>query len=119
VWTLDELLAHLRFDGECLRWVGPENGSGYGFILWKGKRWLIHRLIWHLAGLPLPEGMVLDHSCHIRDCISYKHLELVTLAENSRRKDAEKFQVWISKWAEIKIWKKANYCCDKHHMQLA
>ena len=114
--THAELLEHLRFDGECLRWIGTENGNGYGRVTWKGKRYLVHRLIWELAGLNLPDYLVLDHTCHVRDCVSFKHLQLITLQQNTRNRDEDKRQIWLVKWEEMKAYRKANYCCDKHHI---
>ena len=37
----------------------------------------------------IPEGMTLDHLCRTRNCVNPAHMEVVTLAENNRRRAQE------------------------------
>lgn len=48
-----------------------------------------HKLAFEvLRGEPVPKGMELDHKCRHRDCINPGHLEIVTKAENLKRRGA-------------------------------
>lgn len=66
----------------CVEWTGCVNEKGYGRTTYKGGNWRVHRLVWHLAGGDLPEGLYLDHTCHNRKCFNVEHLRLTTPKEN-------------------------------------
>jgi len=80
----------------CLVWTGYYNPkSRYGtWSFWEDggtKNDLAHRLAWRLLVGPIPEGMVVDHGnpergCLNRGCGEPSHLELITQAENVRRR---------------------------------
>lgn len=65
----------------CRIWVGSKT-NGYGQMRTQGKAWLAHRLAYTLEVGPIPEGMDLDHTCHIRSCIRVSHLRIVTRKQN-------------------------------------
>jgi hypothetical protein len=75
----------------CWKWQGFVAPNGYG-QLWTGSRKngsgktvLAHRWSYeHFIG-PIPDGMVLDHTCRMRDCVNPAHLEPVTNRENLMR----------------------------------
>lgn len=81
----------------CYLWEGPTDESGYGLTHYNGKTKRVHRLFYELYLGEIPEGMVLDHTCHDpkkchlgvdcphRRCVNLVHLALVTRAENSAR----------------------------------
>ena len=69
----------------CTVWIGSTNSKGYGLATRDGKLELAHRVAWEAEKGPIPEGMVLDHRCRVRNCVTLAHLDLVTVAENSRR----------------------------------
>lgn len=46
---------------------------------------LVHRVVYTELVGPIPDGLVLDHLCRVRNCVNPKHLEPVTGAENLRR----------------------------------
>lgn len=69
----------------CIRWEGKKDNHGYGRIYCKGKNLIAHREEWEIVNGKIPEGMVLDHLCRVRDCINLEHLEIVTPAENTMR----------------------------------
>ena len=85
---------------ECIKWHKSLNERGYGQIWVNGKHWKAHRLAWAALYGEIPEGMVIDHTCHNaaaakgecdggvcehRACINIDHLELVSQGENVRR----------------------------------
>jgi hypothetical protein len=69
----------------CVEWVGAKDSDGYGRVMHKGKWTAAHRVKWEQRYGEVPEGMVLDHLCRVRDCINIEHLDLVTPRENTLR----------------------------------
>ena len=75
---------------EHWRWVGAINDSGYG-VIWDGSRLVYaHRLSYVLHGFAIPDGMDLDHTCFVRECVRPDHLEPVTHLVNVRRSVARR-----------------------------
>lgn len=71
--------------GPCWLWTAYLSTIGYGIFTYRGVRVPAHRMSWRLAGHDVPEGLVLDHLCRMRNCVNPDHLEPVTHAENVRR----------------------------------
>lgn len=51
----------------------------------KGKRRGAHRVAYELTCGPIPKPLVIDHGCREPSCCNPKHMEPVTIAENTRR----------------------------------
>ena len=87
----ERLWAQVEPTGFCWLWTGYCNRSGYGRIGSGGRAGtngppiLVHRAAYELLVGPIPEGMLLDHLCRVRNCVNPDHLEPVTIAENTRR----------------------------------
>lgn len=80
------LLNHTIRDGDCLIWTGSTNGqSGYGYVTQHSRIRLAHRVAYEQAKGQIPKGLVIDHLCRNRGCISSTHLEAVTQRENVTR----------------------------------
>jgi hypothetical protein len=81
------VLDRIVFDGYsgCWRWCGYRNEKGYGRAEVKGLPPTVHQITYTLLVGPVPEGLVLDHLCRVRDCSCPRHLEPVTAEENFRR----------------------------------
>jgi len=71
-------------DTGCWLWLKPKP-SGYGTKTYHGRTVLAHRWAWEHWRGPIPDGMVVDHVCNVRNCVNIMHLELVTPSENVRR----------------------------------
>lgn len=71
---------------DCIVWTGACNSKGYPCFGVGGFSRLAHRLVWEDANGPIPDAMTIDHLCRVRSCVNIAHLELVTVAENNRRK---------------------------------
>lgn len=84
--TLEQRLMRRReIDANgCWLWTGHLNAWGYGTIWDEGTR-LVHRVSLRLAGRPVPDGLVTDHLCRVRNCFNPDHLEAVTRRENTMR----------------------------------
>ena len=83
-----EILARTVREGDCQIWQGAVQSSGYGSVAGgrKGLTLLAHRVVFTELVGPIPEGMTVDHLCMRKTCMNYFHMELVTRAENVRRK---------------------------------
>jgi hypothetical protein len=66
------LIRNSQSEGDCRRWVGAHSALGYA--IHGGRDRLVHRLVWEHAYGPIPEGAVIAHSCHHRDCVAASHL---------------------------------------------
>lgn len=74
--------------GPCLLWTGSRNPRNhYGQVYdWElGRTSTIHRVAYRLVHGPIPEGLQVDHLCHVRLCGRPHHLEAVTGAVNIQR----------------------------------
>lgn len=76
----------------CWEWTGALNRNGYGtFVLCMGgirRRFMSHRVVYEAAVGPIAKGLVLDHLCRNRRCCNPRHLEPVTVKENTHRGEA-------------------------------
>ncbi|WP_420111629.1 HNH endonuclease signature motif containing protein [Pseudactinotalea sp.] len=68
---------------DCIVWTGYTT-TGYGSLRVNGKHMLAHRYAWERANGPIPDGMVIDHTCWERMCVNVDHLRLATRAQNNR-----------------------------------
>lgn len=84
---------------ECWPWIAGKTSHGYGSIYFDGKSRPAHRIVYELTYGPVPDGLVLDHTCHNltgcylgagcphRACCNPAHLEAVPQVVNFRRGD--------------------------------
>lgn len=122
----------------CHLWTGSIHRTGYGRITVKDAetgRWrpeLAHRVAYEEYVGPIPDGLVLDHTCHDpascrggwsclhRRCINPAHLEPVTPHENLMRgrwgqgSDLERKRQRQNEWGNRKV---ACPICGKEGMQ--
>ena len=70
----------------CWLWTGHVNPKGYGkFSRYRETPVMAHRWSYMFYVGTVPEGMVLDHLCGVKNCVRPDHLEPVTNKENLRR----------------------------------
>ena len=67
---------------ECWLWSGVKTHDGYGRIRFNGRMQYTHRVAYALHVGPIPDGLMLDHTCHERACFNPAHLEPVTHGQN-------------------------------------
>lgn len=84
---------------DCIPFEGSiDSSSGYGLVYADGRSDRAHRAAYRKAYGPIPEGLVIDHTCHNVDpdcpggatclhrrCVNPDHLEAVTIGENVMR----------------------------------
>lgn len=70
-WTAYKLQGYGRF--------GVGSGSDHRIVY-------AHRWAWESVSGPIPDGLTVDHLCRNRGCQNPDHMEVVTGAENTRRK---------------------------------
>lgn len=64
--------------GGCWIWTGGTTAHGYGRFCNKSP----HRLSYEWANGPIPDGMEIDHVCHVRLCVNPDHLRVATSKQN-------------------------------------
>ena len=81
---MERFLSKVNKTESCWLWTGYIDKKGYGiFKLDKPKR--AHRVSYELFVGPIPDGLVIDHLCRVRNCVNPEHLEPVTTKINSIR----------------------------------
>ena len=73
--------------GGCWIWTGTLEPSGYARFRDNYTRTGVHRYAYELLVGQIPDGLQLDHLCKVRHCVNPDHLEQVTGAENTRRRE--------------------------------
>jgi hypothetical protein len=84
---IERAMKHVVVDeAGCWIWNGSRTPAGYGNMnLGNGKYGHAHRVTYEHHHGPIPDGLVLDHLCRVRECVNPSHLEAVTERENLRR----------------------------------
>ena len=82
---ISPLSRYIIDDKGCWIWQGSVGKHGYGRLKLKGKTCSAHRVMYEILVGKISEGLVIDHLCNTKSCVNPKHLEPVTLSENSQR----------------------------------
>lgn len=67
--------------GECWLWQGYISHNGYGRFAPSDTIYQAHRLAYEWCVGPIPEGIQIDHICHVRNCVNPEHLRLATVKQ--------------------------------------
>lgn len=77
-----------RQDG-CWIYTGNKDADGYGRLVRGGKWVRAHRYAYALTKGPIPDGMMVCHTCDNRPCCNPAHLFVGTATDNNRDREAK------------------------------
>ena len=80
---LEKRTVHLPESG-CWIWMLGTIKGGYGKISVGGKTLIAHRAVWEARNGPIPDGLVLCHTCDVPSCVNPDHLFLGTHYDNTQ-----------------------------------
>lgn len=74
-----------RTPSGCWIYRGSISPQGYGQVRVSGRTELTHRVLYAALVGPIPDGLVIDHLCRVRECCNPSHLEPVAQRVNILR----------------------------------
>ena len=66
----------------CHEWQGYVAPLGYGFVSYRSRARVVHRLLWILVNGDVPRKMDVCHTCDNRKCCNLDHLWVGTRQQN-------------------------------------
>jgi len=91
---------------DCIEWTKCKDRDGYGKLKVNGKYLRAHRYFYELKNGPIPNKMIILHSCDNPSCINIEHLKIGTHKENTK-------DMMIKKRHPIMFLD----CCSKGHQK--
>lgn len=71
---------------DCWLWGRQIDSKGYGQLTNSGIRYSAHRFMYLAYRGDIPTGLEVDHICDTPRCMNPDHLQLLTHAENTRKR---------------------------------
>ena len=87
----------------CWLWSLRRDRHGYGCANYKGKTVGAHRLSYMAHNGEIPKGMLVRHTCDIRECVNPEHLQIGTHSDNMRdirERSGRKFAAETLDWLQ-------------------
>ena len=79
----ERMVARPNGPDACHLWLGGISSTGYGNFWLNGKTMGAHVFAYEQAHGPVPEGMILRHTCRPRHCVRLDHLVAGTHLQNN------------------------------------
>lgn len=97
--VVDRIMAHVietpgPLDTPCWVCTYAQNYSGYTRINDDGRIRRCHRAMYEEAVGAIPDGLVCDHICRVRNCVNPAHIEIITQRANVLRGDHPLVLLW-------------------------
>ncbi len=76
--------------GDCLVFTGDAGRRASGKhprMRIRENLYFAHRIAWHIANGPIPDGLVIMHACDQLGCVNIKHLSCDTQTSNTKDRD--------------------------------
>jgi hypothetical protein len=96
----ERFLRQVDLSGDCWLWVGTKQTKGYGQFWFNGRGVLAHRWLHEEMYGPISDDMTVDHTCGTKTCVNPAHMEIVSRAENSRRRH-ERINAELARLTEL------------------
>src|SRR4051812_42998592 len=94
IYDRDPFLRFLKWvllGDDCWEWTGDKlkegRGKDYGRFWFEGKTRRAHKWSYEWFFGPVPEGLVVHHTCENKSCVNPKHLLATTDLENLMASD--------------------------------
>jgi hypothetical protein len=75
---------HVEKSDGCWIWTGSRRAFGYGRTIVNGRPIAAHRAAWEQTHGPIPDGLLLLHTCDNPPCVRPDHMALGTQIDNLR-----------------------------------
>lgn len=82
----DRFWAKVDKTDDCWLWTSATRTDGYGIFGVRSKVKAAHRVSYELAHGTIPDGMFIDHICHVKLCVNPEHLRVATCRQNNEYK---------------------------------
>lgn len=82
-------------DNQCWLWTGFCHPKGYGYFKLNRRNYRVHRIAWSYPDYVIPNGMMVLHSCDVRNCCNPKHLFIGTHQDNMDDMKAKKREIHV------------------------
>lgn len=82
---LRRIMQRTDMSDDCWLWTGAPDKDGYGRVQVDRRTCRVHRVVYEMFFGAIPDGLVIDHLCRVRNCVNPNHLEPVTDRENLLR----------------------------------
>lgn len=73
----------------CWLWTGRTDRDGYGAFCANYNDYRAHRYAYIQLVGDIPQDLVIDHLCRVRNCVNPSHMEPVTMTTNTMRGEGE------------------------------
>lgn len=88
----------IECESGCIEWTGAKVPRGYGRVFWRGKPRYAHRVSLEMAGVEVPENLMVLHTCDNPSCVKPEHLRIGTQFDNMRDASRKGRCVRVQDW---------------------